>query len=77
MGKGPGKYNLYLGGNQNGTRIPRLYEENVDNARLLTVLDELIASWARDKESDEGFGDFVVRTGVVKPVIDSARDFYE
>jgi len=77
VGKGPGKYNLYLGGNHNGTRIPRLYEENVDNARLLAVLEQLIGSWASEREDGERFGDYLIRTAVVKPVVDSARDFYE
>ncbi len=29
VGKGPGKYNLHLGGNREGTRIPRMYRENI------------------------------------------------
>ena len=76
IGKGPGKYNLYLGGNRSGTRIPRLYQENLDNDAILATLDQLIASWASERNQDEDFGDFVIRSGVVKPVIDSARDFY-
>ncbi|MGL5696294.1 MAG: hypothetical protein ACRCXF_04860, partial [Plesiomonas shigelloides] len=26
---------------------------------------------------DEGFGDFTVRTGIIRPVLDPARDFYD
>lgn len=77
VGKGPEKYNLYLGGNRNGTRIPRLYQENMGHADILAVLDTLIGKWATERTKDEGFGDFVIRTGVVKPVVDSARDFYD
>ncbi len=29
VGKGPGRYNLHLGGNREGTRIPRMYKENI------------------------------------------------
>ncbi len=77
VGKGPGKYNFYLGGNQAGTRIPRMYRENISHAEIMSLLDELIGNWATSGEENEGFGDFVIRTGVVKPVIDSARDFYD
>lgn len=77
VGKGPEKYNLYLGGNRNGTRIPRLYQENMGHSDILAVLDTLIGKWATERTKDEGFGDFVIRTGVVKPVVDSARDFYD
>lgn len=27
VGKAPGRYNLHLGGNRIGTRIPRMYKE--------------------------------------------------
>lgn len=77
VGKGPGKYNFYLGGNLEGTRIPRMYRENISHDEIMTILDELIGKWAKQGEQNEGFGDFVIRTKVVKPVIDSARDFYE
>ena len=32
--------------------------------------------WAKERDGNECFGDFVIRVGVVAPVIDSARDFY-
>ena len=44
VGKAPGRYNLYIGGNTNGTRIPKMYLENIDEATILTTLDELIWS---------------------------------
>ncbi|MBU0910942.1 MAG: assimilatory sulfite reductase (NADPH) hemoprotein subunit, partial [Gammaproteobacteria bacterium] len=34
VGRGPGKYNLYLGGNTQGTRIPKLYLDNVAEAEI-------------------------------------------
>jgi sulfite reductase (NADPH) hemoprotein beta-component len=77
VGKGPGKYNFYLGGNLEGTRIPRMYRENISHDEIMTILDELIGKWAKEGEQNEGFGDFLIRTKVVKPVLDSARDFYE
>jgi sulfite reductase (NADPH) hemoprotein beta-component len=77
VGKGPGKYNLHLGGNREGTRIPRMYRENIDEKEIMRELDELIGRWAKEAEANESFGDFVIRAKVVKPVIDSAKDFYD
>ncbi|WCH28158.1 assimilatory sulfite reductase (NADPH) hemoprotein subunit [Aeromonas salmonicida] len=76
VGKAPGRYNLHLGGNLEGTRIPRLYQENITEPQILAELDSLIGRWAAERTAAECFGDFVIRTGVVAPVIDSARDFY-
>ncbi|MEP7704869.1 assimilatory sulfite reductase (NADPH) hemoprotein subunit [Paraglaciecola sp. 25GB23A] len=77
VGKGPGKYNLHLGGNREGTRIPRMYRENIDEKEIMRELDELIGRWAKEAEANESFGDFVIRAKVVKPVINSAKDFYD
>ena len=77
VGKGPGKYNFHLGGDQSGQRIPRMYKENVGFEEILTDLDGFIGQWSAERESGESFGDYVVRANIVKPVIDSARDFYD
>lgn len=77
VGKGPGKYNLHLGGNREGTRIPRMYRENISHEEIMTILDEQIGQWAGEREPGEGFGDFLIRTDVIKPVVDPARDFYD
>ncbi|WP_158784052.1 assimilatory sulfite reductase (NADPH) hemoprotein subunit [Pantoea sp. BAV 3049] len=77
VGKAPGRYNLHLGGNRIGTRIPRMYRENITEDEILSTLDELMGRWATEREAGEGFGDFTIRTGVVKPVLDPARDFWE
>ncbi|WP_429180831.1 assimilatory sulfite reductase (NADPH) hemoprotein subunit [Aeromonas salmonicida] len=76
VGKAPGRYNLHLGGNLEGTRIPRLYQENITEPQILAELDRLIGRWAAERTAAECFGDFVIRVGVIAPVIDSARDFY-
>lgn len=77
VGKAMDRYNLHLGGNRVGTRIPRMYRENITSAEILVILDELIGDWAKNRSTDEGFGDFLIRTHVVKPVLNSAVDFYE
>ena len=76
VGKAPGRYNLHLGGNRIGTRIPRMYRENITEDEILTTLDHLLGRWSKEREADEGFGDFTIRAGVVEPVLDPARDFW-
>ena len=76
VGKGPGKYNLYLGGNRVGTRIPKLYRENIGEEVILNELDSLIARWSTERNDDEGFGDFVIRQGVVREVKVAVTDFH-
>ena len=76
VGKAIGRYNLHVGGNREGTRIPRLFKENITEEEILTILDGWLADWAAKRESGEGFGDFAIRTGVVKPVLDAPRDFW-
>ncbi|MBS9438668.1 assimilatory sulfite reductase (NADPH) hemoprotein subunit [Photorhabdus noenieputensis] len=77
VGKALDRYNLYLGGNRIGTRIPRMYKENISSQAILSIMDELIGRWATGRQPNEGFGDFLIRTDIIKPVLDSARDFYD
>ena len=77
VGKGPNKYNLHLGGNREGTRIPRMYKENITDTEIMTILDDLIGQWSKSRQAEESFGDFLIRADIVKPVLDSARDFYD
>ncbi|NHB97950.1 assimilatory sulfite reductase (NADPH) hemoprotein subunit [Photorhabdus stackebrandtii] len=77
VGKALDRYNLHLGGNRIGTRIPRMYKENISSEAILSIMDELIGRWATGRQPNEGFGDFLIRTDIIKPVLDSARDFYD
>ena len=70
VGRAVGRYDLYLGGNSNGTRIPRLYKTNQPTGDILSTLDDLIAGWA-SQNKEAGFGDYCVEAGIVKPVIHS------
>ncbi|MBJ6762483.1 assimilatory sulfite reductase (NADPH) hemoprotein subunit [Myxococcaceae bacterium JPH2] len=69
VGKAPGRYNLLLGGDRRGQRLNRLYRENIDEPAILAALDPLFAAYARDRAPQEGFGDFVVRAGLLKSAI--------
>ncbi|VDZ62987.1 sulfite reductase subunit beta (plasmid) [Klebsiella aerogenes] len=50
VGKAPGRYNLHIGGNRSGTRIPRMYRENITEPEILASLDELVGRWAKERE---------------------------
>ncbi|MXP67757.1 assimilatory sulfite reductase (NADPH) hemoprotein subunit [Pantoea sp. Aalb] len=76
VGKALGYYNLYIGGNRIGTRIPRMYRENIQENEILSNIDQLIADWAQKRNSAEDFGDFVIRTGIVKAVVNPVYDFW-
>ncbi len=68
IGKAPGRYNLYLGGDSLGQRLNRLYRENLDEPTLLAELDLLFAHWARNRQRNERFGDFVHRRWPDDPI---------
>jgi sulfite reductase (NADPH) hemoprotein beta-component len=77
IGKGPGSYNLQLGGDGTGLRLNRLYRKNLNEGELLETLDGLFSLYASGRQPQERFGDFVIRSGLVKPVINPAEDYHE
>jgi len=75
VGKGPGRYNLYLGAAFDGSRLSKLYAEDIDHPAIIARLDPLFAAYARERETGEHFGDFVIRAGFVEPT-KNGRDFH-
>ncbi|HEX2841094.1 NADPH-dependent assimilatory sulfite reductase hemoprotein subunit [Hyphomicrobium sp.] len=69
VGRAPGLYNLYLGAAFDGTRLNKLYAQDVGKARIVELLDPLLARYAKERNEGERFGDFVIRAGVVKPTL--------
>jgi sulfite reductase (NADPH) hemoprotein beta-component len=67
VGRNPGLYNLYLGAAFDGTRLNKLYAEDVDKARIIGLLEPILMRYAREREEGERFGDFVIRAGYVQP----------
>ena len=65
VGKEPGRYNLYLGAAFNGSRMNKLYAEDVDHARIIAALDPVFAAYATERQKGERFGDFTIRAGFV------------
>ncbi|MCE7537818.1 assimilatory sulfite reductase (NADPH) hemoprotein subunit [Aliivibrio fischeri] len=76
VGKAPGRYNFHLGGNRSGTRVPKMYKENITDRQILTEIDQLVGRWATERNENEGFGDFTIRAGIVDEVKVSKRDFH-
>jgi sulfite reductase (NADPH) hemoprotein beta-component len=68
IGKSPGYYNLYIGGSFGGTRLNNLYRETIDEAEILREIKGLIADFAVNRNTDERFGDFVIRQNYVKEI---------
>jgi sulfite reductase (NADPH) hemoprotein beta-component len=66
VGRTPGVYNLYLGGAHEGTRLNKLHRRDVDGDTIVAVLTPLFEAYARERTCGERFGDFVIRSGVVK-----------
>jgi sulfite reductase (NADPH) hemoprotein beta-component len=75
VGKGPGRYNLYLGAAFDGSRLSKLYAEDVDHAAIIRELDPLFAAYAAERKAGEHFGDFVIRAGFVTRTR-NGRDFH-
>jgi len=76
VGKAPGRYNVHLGGNRAGTRVPKMYKENITEKQILEEIDFLVGRWATERNENESFGDFTIRAGIIEEVIISKRDFY-
>ncbi len=65
VGRAPGIYNLYLGGNFIGTRVNILYKEMLKEDEILSELEALFESYSKNRKENEFFGDYVIRSGYV------------
>ena len=71
VGKAPGKYNLMLGGNREGTRLARLFKESVPADEIPVVVGALFQQYAKERKNGQAFGDWVDQASVW-PVAPSA-----
>lgn len=65
VGTNYGRYNMHLGADVIGTRLNKIYKENLDEEQILTELDVLFDRFNKNRKKKEPFGDFVVREGIV------------
>ena len=63
VGRMPGFYALYVGGDFEGTRLSFKILEKVPHAAVISSFEPWFAAWARDGREGEGFGDYCWRVG--------------
>ncbi|AQX54152.1 assimilatory sulfite reductase (NADPH) hemoprotein subunit [Priestia flexa] len=73
IGKAPGKYNMYLGAAFDGSRLSKIYRENIGEEEILNELRVLLSHYAKERNEGEHFGDFVIRAGIVKATTDGTN----
>src|SRR6266404_197151 len=61
VGKSPNKYQMYLGGNESGTRLNRVYKDVVKAEDIISELRMLLTRFRAERHSGERFGDFCER----------------
>ncbi|GAA5483798.1 NADPH-dependent assimilatory sulfite reductase hemoprotein subunit [Haloferula sargassicola] len=65
IGRGPNRYNLYLGGGHAGDRLNKLYRQDLPADEIIDTLSPILERYAKERGEGEKFGDFVIRTGYV------------
>lgn len=73
IGKAVGKYNMYLGAAHDGSRLSKMYRENIGEEEILKELRVVLSRYAKEREDGEHFGDFVVRAGIVEATTDGTN----
>ncbi|TWM26221.1 Sulfite reductase [NADPH] hemoprotein beta-component [Bacillus paralicheniformis] len=73
IGKAPGKYNMYLGAAFDGSRLSKMYRENIGEEEILKELRDILPRYAKERNEGEHFGDFVIRAGIVKETTDGTN----
>ncbi len=66
IGRFKNKYNIYVGGSPQGTRLGQLYAEAVGPPGLIREIARLIDVYRVHRQRQEPFGDFCYRTGVAR-----------
>lgn len=65
VGKALGRYNMYLGGASDGSRVNRLYKENITTDDMLAHTIDALTLFASHRNKHEPFGDYALRALVV------------
>ena len=61
VGKAPGRYQVWLGGNTAGTRLNRLWKDVVKDPDIVNELRPVLARYAKERNFGERFGDWCDR----------------
>ncbi|MDP4084272.1 MAG: assimilatory sulfite reductase (NADPH) hemoprotein subunit [Bacillota bacterium] len=73
MGKASGKYNMYLGAAFDGSRLNKMYRENIGEDEIVSELRLLLTRYGKERLEGEHFGDFVIRSGIIKATTDGTN----
>ena len=66
VGRMPGHYNLFIGGDFEGTRLSTKVFDRIPQADIGKALEPMFALYAKERHAEEGFGDFCHRYGEAK-----------
>lgn len=61
VGKGPGKYNIWLGGAANGSRLGYIWKQGVKIDEIPAVLEPVFRDFSAARRAGESFGDWSFR----------------
>jgi sulfite reductase (NADPH) hemoprotein beta-component len=61
VGKAPGRYQVWLGGNASGTRLNQLWKDVVKDPDMESELRPVLARFAKERNTNERFGDWCDR----------------
>lgn len=73
IGKAVGKYNMYLGAAHDGSRLSKMYRENIGEEEILKELRVVLSRYANERQEGEHFGDFVIRAGIIEATTDGTN----
>ncbi|HZK96125.1 MAG TPA: assimilatory sulfite reductase (NADPH) hemoprotein subunit [Prolixibacteraceae bacterium] len=73
VGRAPGRYNLYLGASFVGDRLNKLYKEMLSEEEIIVALTPILEDFAKTRDQNEHFGNFVIRNGYVKATTEGKK----
>ena len=73
VGRAPGRYNLYLGASFVGDRLNKLYKEMLSEEEIIAALTPILEDFAKTRDQNERFGNFVIRKGYVKATTEGKK----
>lgn len=76
VGKAYGAYNMYLGGGYHGQRLNKLFRSSIKEDEILAVMKPLLKQYALERLEGERFGDFCIRSGVIRATTDG-QNFHD
>jgi sulfite reductase (NADPH) hemoprotein beta-component len=62
VGKAPGRYQVWFGGDVAGTRLNRVWKDMLKEAELEKEMRPIFTRFAQERQPGERFGDWAQRT---------------